>query len=98
MFPLLAIGGVISAVSSVAKGASWLAGKLNPTGAASAGGKAGGTAHDRGAGVAVRRRTFGTSCRAERAGEPLGTGQRAAASERPGLRLAGAHPGRHGRL
>jgi hypothetical protein len=42
MLPLLAIGGVISAVSSVAKGASWLAGKLNPTGAASGSGKTGG--------------------------------------------------------
>jgi len=42
MFPLLAIGGVISAVASVAKGASWLAGKLDSTGTASDSGKAGG--------------------------------------------------------
>jgi hypothetical protein len=42
MFPILAIGGVISAVASVAKGASWLAGKLDSTGTASDSGKAGG--------------------------------------------------------
>ncbi|HET7883400.1 MAG TPA: hypothetical protein VFL55_21115 [Acetobacteraceae bacterium] len=40
MFPLLAIGGVIGAVVSAAKGASWLADQLDPTkNAASAGGK-----------------------------------------------------------
>jgi hypothetical protein len=39
MFPLLAIGGVISAVASVAKGASWLSGKLDSAGAAAAGAK-----------------------------------------------------------
>jgi len=41
MLPLLAIGGVIGAVMSVAKGASWLSDQLGTTkGAASAGGKA----------------------------------------------------------
>jgi len=40
MFPLLAIGGVIGAVVSVAKGASWLSDQLDSTkNAASAGGK-----------------------------------------------------------
>src|SRR5262245_34857426 len=40
MFPLLAIGGVIGAVVSVAKGASWLSDQLDATkNAASAGGK-----------------------------------------------------------
>jgi hypothetical protein len=40
MFPLLAIGGVIGAVMSVAKGASWLSDQLDATkNAASAGGK-----------------------------------------------------------
>jgi hypothetical protein len=41
MFPLLAIAGVVSAVASVAKGASWLSGKLDSAGAASESGKAG---------------------------------------------------------
>ena len=41
MLPLLAIGGVIGAVMSAAKGVSWLSGQLDPTkAAASAGGKA----------------------------------------------------------
>jgi hypothetical protein len=40
MFPLLAIGGVIGAVMSAAKGASWLSDQLDATkNAASAGGK-----------------------------------------------------------
>jgi hypothetical protein len=42
MFPLIAIAGVISAVASAAKGASWLSDKVNPTGtAAASGGKTG---------------------------------------------------------
>jgi hypothetical protein len=41
MLPLLAIGGVIGAVMSAAKGVSWLSGQLDSTkAAASAGGKA----------------------------------------------------------
>src|SRR5689334_17219455 len=41
MFPLVAIGGVIGAVMSIAKGASWLADQLDSTkGATSVGGKA----------------------------------------------------------
>jgi hypothetical protein len=40
MFPLIAIGGAISAAASVIKGASWLSGKLGASqAAASAGGK-----------------------------------------------------------
>ena len=39
MFPLIAIGGVIGAVMSAAKGASWLSDQLSDTGAATAGGK-----------------------------------------------------------
>ena len=39
MFPLVAIGGVIGAVMSVAKGASWLSDQISDKGAASAGGK-----------------------------------------------------------
>ncbi len=40
MFPLIAIGGAISAVASVIKGASWLSGKLGASQvAASSGGK-----------------------------------------------------------
>jgi hypothetical protein len=41
MFPLVAIAGVVSAVATFAKGASWLAGKLDQAGEASDGGKAG---------------------------------------------------------
>ena len=41
MFPLVAIGGIIGAVMSVAKGASWLADQLDSTkGTGSTGGKA----------------------------------------------------------
>jgi hypothetical protein len=43
MFPLIAIGGVIGAVMSVAKGASWVSDQISDTGAASAGGKTGPT-------------------------------------------------------
>ena len=39
MIPLVAIGGVIGAVMSVAKGASWLSDQISDKGAASAGGK-----------------------------------------------------------
>ena len=39
MFPLVAIGGVIGAVMSVAKGASWLSDQISDKAAASAGGK-----------------------------------------------------------
>jgi hypothetical protein len=41
MFPLVAIGGAIGAVMSIAKGASWLSDQISDKGAASAGGKAG---------------------------------------------------------
>ncbi|HEY7579127.1 MAG TPA: hypothetical protein VH855_16170 [Acetobacteraceae bacterium] len=41
MFPLVAIGGAIGAVMSIAKGASWLTDQISDKGAASAGGKAG---------------------------------------------------------
>jgi hypothetical protein len=39
MFPLLAVGGAIGAVMSIAKGASWLSEQISDKGAASAGGK-----------------------------------------------------------
>ena len=41
MLPLLAIGGVIGAVMSIAKGGSWVADQVSDKGAASAGGKTG---------------------------------------------------------
>jgi hypothetical protein len=41
MLPLVAIGGVVGAVMSIAKGASWLADQVSDKGAASAGGKTG---------------------------------------------------------
>jgi hypothetical protein len=41
MFPIIAIGGAISAVASVIKGVSWLSDKLGSSTAAAASGKAG---------------------------------------------------------
>jgi len=44
MLPLLAVGGVIGAIMSIGKGASWLSGQINSSkGTGSAGGKAGPT-------------------------------------------------------
>jgi hypothetical protein len=39
MFPIIAIGGAISAVASVIKGASWVSDRLSASGSASTGGK-----------------------------------------------------------
>jgi hypothetical protein len=43
MFPLVAIGGAIGAVMSIAKGAEWLSDQIREKDAASAGGKSGAT-------------------------------------------------------
>jgi hypothetical protein len=43
MLPLIAIGGVVGAVMSIAKGASWVSDQVSGKGAASAGGKGGPT-------------------------------------------------------
>lgn len=65
--PLLAVGGVISAVMSVAKGASWLADQINGTrGTASAGGKAGPTPL-----TDAQASAFATTLAAQSAGQSL---------------------------
>ena len=67
MLPLLAIGGVIGAVMSAAKGVSWLSGQLDSTkGAASASGKAATTPA-----TAARMSQFAATLAAQGAGQTV---------------------------
>ncbi|MGC1413517.1 MAG: hypothetical protein WA864_31755 [Acetobacteraceae bacterium] len=76
MLPLLAIGGVIGALMSTAKGASWLSGQLDPTkGAASASGKAAATPA-----TAARMSQFAATLAAQAAGQNVPASAQAAAS------------------
>lgn len=78
MFPLVAIGGVIGAVFSIAKGASWLADQLNSSKApASVGGKGGAKAE-----TDAKASAFDAALAAQVAGQGVPVG--AAATPAPG--------------
>ena len=69
MFPLVAIGGVIGAVMSVAKGASWLSDQISDKGAASAGGKTSSTQL-----TEAQASSFAAALSAQTAGQSMPTG------------------------
>jgi hypothetical protein len=75
MFPIVAIGGVISAVASVAKGVSWLSDKLDSTKGASEGG--GGDARST---TAARASQFEAVLAAQAAGQSVPPSPSAATS------------------
>ena len=76
MFPLVAIGGAIGAVMSIAKGASWLAEQISDKGTASAGGKTGATSL-----TEAQASAFAATLAAQNAGQsvPVSTGNPATA-------------------
>src|SRR5690242_9701084 len=66
MFPLIAIGGVIGAVMSIAKGASWVADQLDSSPSGSVGGKSDVTAQ-----ADAKASSFDAALAAQTAGQAL---------------------------